>query len=197
MTAVVLLLLLAGLFRQPGGAKAMPGPMAIVHATAIDGTGAGPAPDQTVLIVGRRITTRGPADDVPLPNGARVLDTSGKWVIPGLWDMHAHVGYSYPGASRDQLFPLSCTLYLANGVTGVRDMGGPHLDWLLRQRKALAAAPGAGPRIVAAGQGLDGPEPTDASKRAIHNPEHGREPGGVARHIPREVLAAPEEPGIR
>ncbi len=68
----------------------------------------------TVVIIGNRITTLGKSGKVKIPTGARVIEGTGKYLIPGLWDMHVHTG------QKEIFFPL----YIANGVTGVRDMGG-------------------------------------------------------------------------
>lgn len=71
------------------------------------------APHTTILINGERIVARGPTASTPIPSGARIVRASGQFVIPGLWDMHVHVG-----AIEEDWFPL----YLANGVTGLREM---------------------------------------------------------------------------
>jgi predicted amidohydrolase YtcJ len=86
-------------------------PVALAHVTVIDGTGAAARPDMTVVIDGSRITALAKSTSISLPQGAQTVDGTGKVVIPGLWDMHVHiVGPSY------------LPLFLANGVTGVREM---------------------------------------------------------------------------
>jgi hypothetical protein len=79
------------------------------------------------------------------PTGARVVDGHGKFLIPGLWDMHAHI----QGNEKAWL-----PLYIANGVTGIRDMGAD-LDFILDVREATASRRTLWPRIVAAGPILD------------------------------------------
>ena len=66
-------------------------PLAITHVTVIDVTAAAPQPDMTVIINGNRITALGKANNVRIPQGAQVIDATGKFLIPGLWDMHIHL----------------------------------------------------------------------------------------------------------
>src|SRR5438552_1686726 len=66
--------------------------LAIRHVTLIDGTGASPQRDVTVLVIGRRIERVGPSGDIAIPAGVAVIEGSGKFLIPGLWDMHVHLG---------------------------------------------------------------------------------------------------------
>lgn len=123
--------------------------IAIVHATVIDPGPGTVRTDQTVVIQGDRITAVGP---VAAPQGARVIDGTGQFVIPGLWDMHVHsvFGDWFPGG-RDVILPL----FIANGVTGVRDMGG-ELAILQGWRDSIAAGALVGPRMVISGPMLDG-----------------------------------------
>ena len=85
--------------------------------TVIDATGRDPEPDMTVIVEGDRIVAVGPWRKTHIPRKAVVVDGTGKFLIPGLWDMHVH------GAS-DARAPWSHLLFLANGVVGVRDMSG-------------------------------------------------------------------------
>src|SRR5262245_28809356 len=89
--------------------------LAITNVTVIDCGGREPQADMSVLITGDRILAIGKAKEIAVPQDATVIDGTGKFLIPGLWDMHTH-GF---GESERNLF-------LANGVTGVRMMwGGP------------------------------------------------------------------------
>jgi imidazolonepropionase-like amidohydrolase len=99
-----------------------------------------------------------------------VVDATGKFLIPGLWDMHVHVMFGdwIPG-SKEVTLPL----FVANGVTGIRDMGGD-LDTLLAWRKEIAAGTLIGPRMVIAGPMLDGPKSRFPSSVSITTPEEGR-----------------------
>jgi hypothetical protein len=90
----------------------------IKRVTLIDATGRGPEPNMTVIADGGRIVAVGPWRKTHVPRKAVVVDGTGKFLIPGLWDMHVH------GAS-DARAPWSHLLFLANGVVGVRDMWGP------------------------------------------------------------------------
>jgi len=129
-------------------------PLVIIHVTVIDGTGAEAALDQTVIIKGRRITSLGQAGEFPMPADASIVDGTGKFLIPGLWDMHVH---TLQGLRPSQYFPL----FIANGVTGVREMGSPvgDLGGVSRLRKEIDEGRVQGPRIVAAGPLVDGPNP--------------------------------------
>ena len=89
--------------------------LALTHVTVIDCTGAPAQPNSMVVVAQGHITAVGPSDAIKLPAGTRVVDATGKFLIPGLWDMHGHL----TDATEDA-FPL----LIMNGVTGVRDMGG-------------------------------------------------------------------------
>jgi imidazolonepropionase-like amidohydrolase len=100
----------------------------------------------------------------------RWIDGRGKFLIPGLWDMHVHMVFGdwFPNA-KDIALPL----FIANGITGVRDMGG-ELDVLERWRQDTVTGALLGPRIVMAGPMLDGPKPRFPSSIAIKTPVDGR-----------------------
>ena len=119
--------------------------IAITHVTVLNPGDAAPLRAQTVLVRGNRIVAVAPV--IPLPPHSKVLEGRGKFLIPGLWDMHVHT--DVPGG-RGVL-----ALYVANGVTGVRDMGG---DWdtLRSWRQAIARGVLIGPRLVVSGPYLDG-----------------------------------------
>jgi imidazolonepropionase-like amidohydrolase len=132
-------------------ANPSPGTLAITHVTVINATGAPAQPDQTVLIKDGRIVALGKSAEVPTPSGAQTVDGTGKFLIPGLWDMHAHIA----AAPRDNM-----ALYLANGVTGVRDMHAYSMEVIFNLRKDIEGGTRTGPRIVACGSMIDGPNPT-------------------------------------
>ena len=125
--------------------------LGITQVSVIDATGSAPKRDQTVVVTGDRIVAIGASNRVRVPTGAELLDGTGKFVIPGLWDMHVHLGAYEDG--RKTLLRL-----LASGITGVRDMASP-LDDILRLRQDAQAGTIASPRIVAAGPILQGPLP--------------------------------------
>ncbi len=122
--------------------------IAITNISVINVVTGATLPDNTVLVSGNRITFAGPAADARIPAGARIVDGRGKFLIPGLWDMHVH-GFYY-------LFSdFAGPLMIANGVTGARDMGY-HIDTTLRWKRAIAAGREVGPRLVV-GARVDGP----------------------------------------
>lgn len=162
-----------------GPSRAAPEPpaqrLAIVHATLIDATGAPPLADATVVISGDRIAAVGPAAQVAVPAGARIVDARGKFLIPALWDMHVHLA-NQPGAELPS--PPLARLLLAHGVVGARDMGG---DWdrIVALRRALVAAEVPAPEILAPGPFLDAPHDPDPAWMPI--PDPAAAPAAVAR----------------
>jgi imidazolonepropionase-like amidohydrolase len=122
-------------------------PMAITHVTVIDGRDSTPRRDQTILIRGTRIVAAGPSSATTTQKGTRVIDGRGKFLIPGLWDMHVHT--TVP-TGRELL-----RFYVANGVTGVRDMAD-QWDTVTTWRRAIASGTLVGPRIIASGPYLEG-----------------------------------------
>jgi len=101
---------------------------------------------------------------------ADLIDGKGKYLIPGLWDMHVHMVFGdwFPRGKE-----VTVPLFIANGVTGVRDMGG-ELEVLQQWRKDISSGKMLGPRIVMSGPMLDGPQPRFPSSIAIKTPEDGR-----------------------
>ena len=130
----------------PSPASGQPG-IAITHVTVIDGVTSVPRTDQTVVIQGNRIVRVGTFGAVAVPAGARIVDGRRKFLIPGLWDMHVHTAIS----GGRELLPL----YVANGVTGVRDMAG---DWdtLRTWRSEIGLGQLVCPRMVVSGPYLEG-----------------------------------------
>lgn len=123
-----------------------PKALAITDVTVIDATGAPARPGMTVLIENDRIRAVGPAEAVEIPRGAQVVDASGKYLIPGLWDAHVHLSYAGPEA---------LPLFIANGVTHVRDAGS-RLAETKALRDRVAASDLIGPRIEISGAILEG-----------------------------------------
>jgi len=138
--------------------------LVLTHITVIDCTGAPPKPNSTVIITASQITAVGPQDSVSMPAGARVVDGSGKFVIPGLWDIHGHL----TDATEDS-FPL----LIMNGVTGVRDMGG-NLKQIDRWRSEIASGLRIGPHIVRAGPFVDGPKEGVSDRLTVRTPDQAR-----------------------
>src|SRR5215471_1290138 len=122
-------------------------PLALQHTTVLDlRTGALRA-DQTVVVMDGRIAAVGASGDVKAPDGAKLVDGAGWFVMPGLWDMHVHLVFGdwFPGGRE-----VSLPLFVANGVTGVRDMGSD-LEAVQQWRREIAAGTLIGPRIYTAG----------------------------------------------
>ena len=152
------------------GAAAAVSAVAITHVTIIDTTGGPPKPDMTVVVQDQRIVDLGKGDVVHAPAGARLVDGSGKYLIPGLWDMHVHEVFGDWIPRNEKVVP---PLFVANGITGVRDMGGD-LDVLKVWRAEIAAGRLLGPRMIIAGPMLDGPVPRFPSSAPVANPADAR-----------------------
>jgi imidazolonepropionase-like amidohydrolase len=125
--------------------------LAFTHLTVIDGTGAAPTSDTTVIVSGDRIVARGPTGRVAVPDGASVVDATGKFLIPGLWDMHVHA-FSHENGRK--VLPR----LLAYGITGVRDMASA-VDDVIRLKRETADGTMLGPQMIVAGPILQGPLP--------------------------------------
>jgi imidazolonepropionase-like amidohydrolase len=154
--------------------------IAIPDVTVIDATGAPSVPHMTVLIEGDRIADIRRADSVQPPEGARIVEGTGRFLIPGLWDAHVHT-FVFPWQPDHQL-----PLFIANGVTGIRDMGGAlpitafdelgagvPMSAVDAIRAAIASGERVGPRIVA-GVMVDGPSPVWPVALAVSTAEEGR-----------------------
>ena len=140
-------------------------PVALKHVKVIDGTGAGPADDQTVLIENGVIREIGPASSVSVPSSAQVLDLTGRSVIPGLVGMHDHMFYptasgqgpveGAPALYGEMGFSFP-RLYLAGGVTSIRTTGSlePYTDLALKKMIETGKMPG--PKIHITGPYLEG-----------------------------------------
>jgi imidazolonepropionase-like amidohydrolase len=122
------------------------GTYAMAGATIVDGTARPPVPDGVVIVRDGRIADVGPRASVPIPADVPTVDVSGKTLVPGLWDMHTHV-------TQIEWAPV----YLASGVTTVRDMGN-EFEFITVLRDAIASKRALGPRLLLAGL-VDGPGP--------------------------------------
>lgn len=160
--------LLTALFSVPLFSPAKPSSqLAIIHVTLIDATGRPPQLDQTVLIEAGRIVAVGSSEKIKVPSTARIVDASGKFLLPGFWDMHVYLAgvNADPSWSKQVLLPL----LLANGITGVRDMGGD-LDALLSWQREIESGALLGPHIVAAGPFLSASGPKTPSNIRLPMP---------------------------
>jgi len=142
--------------------------LAITHVTVVDVAAGLLVSGQNVVVRGGRIVAAGDTARVAVPPGATVVDGRGRYLIPGLWDMHVHALFDAEVART--FLPR----FVAEGVTGVRDMGGT-VEVMRAARFALLAGTLVGPRIVAAGRILDGPQPVDPSVSiAVGTPDQAR-----------------------
>ena len=134
----------------------------IKNVTVIDATGAAPQPGRSVQIVDGVIKSIAPLKDVNIPPGSTVIDASGMFLVPGFWDMHVHANYEF-------YLPL----FIANGVTGVREMWGRdmHLKW----RKRFGEKGFICPRLYIASSILDGDPPIWRGSTVVKNTEQARE----------------------
>ncbi len=135
--------------------------LAIVGGTLIDGTGKAPVTDAAVVIRDGRIVALGPRTKVKIPKDANVVDAKGKFILPGLWDMHAHFEQVEWGP-----------IYLAAGVTTVRDCGN-EFEFITAVRDAITQGRGLGPRLLLAGI-VDGTGPFALGVQRVDTPEQAR-----------------------
>lgn len=130
----------------------------LTNARIIDGTGAPATTDQTLVIEDGRIKTIGPSSQIAAPPGARVLDLSGRSVMPGLVMMHEHLNYS-GGDELMRIQPFSAPrLFLAFGVTTIRTAGinEPYAEINLKRRIDRGLVPG--PETFVSGPWFNEPE---------------------------------------
>jgi hypothetical protein len=120
-------------------------PLVLTHFTVIDTTGGPAQPDMTVVIRGDRVVEMGKSGKIRVTPGSEVVDGTGKFLIPGLWDMSA---WFY---EKDYL-----PIFIANGVIGVREMEAyaEHYEF----RKEIEAGQLLGPRMVIGTRGVEGPK---------------------------------------
>jgi imidazolonepropionase-like amidohydrolase len=154
--------------------------VALEHVTLFDGSGAPPKHDQTIIIDHDRIVAVGSSKDLIPSVDAKVLDETGKTLIPGLIGMHEHLFYPTAGGLRGQLGMYSeqgnsgPMLYLAVGITTARTAGSinPYLD--LNLRKAIESGREAGPDLDVTGPYLEGPPSTLIPNHELDGPEDAR-----------------------
>lgn len=142
-TSTICLLAVAGTLLATVSVTPQTPALTITDVNVVDVIDGRIVPNSTVTIAGAMITSVAPNGTTPA--NARVVDGHGKFLIPGLWDMHAHME-----ASGESWLEL----YVANGVTGIRDMGSD-VDLILNMREGTASGRILGPRIFAAGPILD------------------------------------------
>jgi imidazolonepropionase-like amidohydrolase len=156
-----------------GCAHAQSPTVAIRGVTVVDVRDGSLHPERTVLIAGNRIATVGPVREIAVPDDAEVVEATGRYLIPGLWDMHVHsvavLDAPSPAiAAQDWHLPL----FLAHGVTGVRNMGDGTVDVTLELSKLIRRHLAAGnlrgpPRFLTAGPTIDGDPYLGRSKKLV------------------------------
>jgi imidazolonepropionase-like amidohydrolase len=135
--------------------------IALVGGTLVDVTGKPATPNSVVVIEGDRIVAAGPRASVKIPDNAKVIDVSGKFLLPGLWDMHAHLYQAEFGPT-----------YLAAGITTARDVGND-IEFGTGLRNAAKEKRGLGPRMLLAGY-IDGKNENHTFEVQVENPEEAR-----------------------
>lgn len=141
--------------RKLGGRRT--GTFAFTGATLIDGTDKAPVVNATVVVQDGKIAAAGAADDVKVPDDAQRIDVSGKYIIPGLWDMHAHYEQVEWGP-----------IYLAAGVATVRDVGN-EFEFITAVRDAVNSGNALGPHMLLAGV-VDGDGPRALGITRVNTP---------------------------
>ena len=144
--------------------------VALTHVKVIDGTGAVPRDDQTILLDSGKISWVGPSASASIPSDAKVLDLTGHTVIPGMVGLHDHTFYG--GASWPYVHqPVSAPrLYLATGVTTIRTTGStaPYADLVLKA--AIDHGEVVGPRMYITGPYITGPGGNDGMMHEVATP---------------------------
>jgi hypothetical protein len=161
-SALLYLLFLLSSPASPQMSSSQTAALALTHVTVIDTAAGAVQPDVTVVIRGDRIIEMGKSAKVRVPPGSEVVDANGKFLIPGLWDMDV-LWYE----------PDYLPLFIANGVTGVRETIGyaEQYEW----RREVEAGQLLGPRMVIASRWIEGPEPPDLWSISVSNEFEARQ----------------------
>ena len=171
--AWIVLALVAGLSARAPAQKA---PLVIRHVAVVDVIAGQVLSDRTVEIQGQTIAAMDSDGRVRNTRGATIVDGRGKYLIPGLWDMHVHL--SFPAGAAQIFLPVM----VANGVLGARDMHS-FLSTIVSLKNAVATGKQTGPRLFIAGTAVDGPNSYLPGARIVHTADE-------ARQAVRELKAA-------
>jgi enamidase len=147
--------------------------VALTHARVIDGTGAAPREEHTIVIRGGNIVAMGPSASTPAPDGATTIDLTGKSVIPGLVMVHEHLYYPNGPGVYGQLGESFSRLYLSGGVTTMRTGGNVNGFMDLNMMRLVESGQKPGPAIDATAPYLNGPN-TFIQMRTLKGPEDAR-----------------------
>jgi len=145
-------------------ASAQTAPLFVTHVAVVDVIAGRVQPDMTVEIRGRTISAVSVGRSVRIPRRATVVDGRGKYLIPGLWDMHVHLSFP-PGAAQ-----IFLPLMVANGILGARDMHS-FLAPIISLKRAVTSGAQIGPRLFVAGTAVDGPNSYLPGARVVHTPD--------------------------
>lgn len=136
-------------------------PIALIGGTLIDVTGKPPIPNSVIVIQGDRIVSAGARSATAIPANAKLIDVTGRFVLPGLWDMHSHFYEAEFGPT-----------YLAAGITTARDVGND-IEFATAMRDAARQKRGLGPRMLLAGY-IDGKNEYHSFDVQVETPEEAR-----------------------
>lgn len=174
--------------------------VALTHTKVLDGTGAAARRDQTLIIRDGRIVAMGPSASTPVPEGATVIDLTGKTVMPGMAMVHEHLYYPTGPGVYGQLGESFVQLYLAGGVTSMRTGGNVHGTMDINMKRLIEAGTKAGPWIDATAPYLNGANnfqqmrvltgPDDARRQVNYWADEGATSFKAYMNISRDELAA-------
>ena len=184
----MVLVLFFALLCAPADATGSSGKIALVGGTVVDLMGGAPLHDAVVLVEGEKIVAIGSSDEISVAPGTEVVDVSGTWLIPGLMNMHVHLGLVLPGKLEAELaneteaelalrMAQSARETLQAGVTTIR-LPGDQRHGDLALKKAIRKGQAHGPRIFSAGEAV------------IITGGHGSEAGVIYNDGPYELIKA-------
>lgn len=148
---------------------------ALTHVRVIDGTGAAPRENQTVLVSGGKIQAVGDSSSIPVPAGAKVMEMPEGTVIPGLVGMHDHIFYPAGPAHYNTLEFSAPRLYLACGVTTIRTTGSLEPFTELNLKRAINEGRVPGPKMHVTSPYFEGPGAFTFQMHELAGPEEARE----------------------
>jgi len=152
-------------------------PLAVVDVNVVDVVKGETRGHQTVVIANGRIAGAGSSDTVNIPAQAVRIPGAGRYLIPGLWDMHVHFrsDEAKPSVALVDENAALLELFLPNGVVGVREMGGDLADSVFRWREEIRSGERTGPRILTAGRKIDQIPPSWRGSLGVNTPAAARE----------------------
>lgn len=179
LTGLAAAILAAALLLGAGApTPSAPPALVLTGATLIDGTGAPPVPDAVVVVRDGRIAAAGPRGKVAIPKGARVEDLAGRFLVPGFFDMHAHVTILFGSMDAKGYDAATSAVVLrkllAFGITTVRNPSAP-LPVGVELRDAVAHGKLPGPRIFTSGESVNGRAFSSGPNGIVHTEEEARQ----------------------